>query len=125
LLMGAFAALALALTLVGVYGVLSFQIAQRTQEIGVRLALGATRRDVRHFVLGKAARIAVIGVVIGLVSAFSLTRFMASLLYDVRPTDPAIFAIVAVLVLVVALAAAYIPGRRAAKVDPVVSLRYE
>lgn len=125
LLMGAFAGLALALTLVGVYGVLSFQIAQRTQEIGIRLALGATRRDVRYLVMGKAARVGAIGVLIGLISAFSLTRFMASLLYEVRPTDPAIFALVAVFVLLVALAAAYIPGRRAAKVDPVVSLRCE
>lgn len=125
LLMGAFAALAMALTLVGVYGVLSFQIVQRTQEIGIRLALGATRRDIRYLILGKAARVGAAGVLIGLLSAFSLTRFMASLLYNVRPNDPAIFAAVAVLVLVVALVAAYIPGRRAAKVDPVISLRYE
>jgi ABC-type antimicrobial peptide transport system permease subunit len=123
--MGAFGALALILTLVGVYGVLSFQIAQRTQEIGIRLALGATRRDVRYLVLGKAAKVGAIGVLIGLLAAFCLSRLMTSLLYEVRPNDPVIFALVAILVLLVALLAAYIPGRRAAKVDPVVSLRYE
>jgi putative ABC transport system permease protein len=123
--MGAFGALALILTLVGVYGVLSFQIAQRTQEIGIRLALGATRRDVRYLVLGKAAKVSAIGVLIGLLAAFCLSRLMTSLLYEVRPNDPVIFALVAILVLLVALLAAYIPGRRAAKVDPVVSLRYE
>jgi len=125
LLMGIFGALALILTLVGVYGVLSFQIAQRTQEIGIRLALGATRRDVWFLIVGKAARMGTLGVLIGLLSAFALTRFMGSLLYEVRPTDPTIFASVAILVLVVALLAAYIPSRRAARVDAIVSLRYE
>jgi len=125
LLMGIFGALALILTLVGVYGVLSFQIAQRTQEIGIRLALGATRRDIRYLIVGKAAKIGAAGVLIGLLSALALTRLMTSLLYQVRPTDPAIFASVAVLVVVVALVAAYIPSRRAARVDPMVLLRYE
>jgi predicted permease len=125
LLTGTFGALALILTLVGVYGVLSFQIAQRAQEIGLRFALGATRRDVWHLFLGKAARIGVMGVLIGLLAALALTRLMASLLYEVRPTDPAIFSSVSILVLLVALTAAYIPARRAARVDPVVSLRYE
>jgi predicted permease len=125
LLMGTFGALALILTLVGVYGVLSFQIAQRTHEIGVRIALGATRRDVWRLVIGRAATVAAIGVVIGLAAAFGLTRLMASLLYNVQPTDPAIFAFVAVLVFLVALIAAYIPARRAMKVDPLVALRYE
>lgn len=125
LLMGTFGGLALMLTLVGVYGVLSFQMAQRTHEIGVRIALGATRRDIWRLVIGRAARVAVIGVLLGLLSAFALTHLMASLLYDVRPTDPAIFACVAALVLVVALLAAYIPARRAMRVDPMVALRYE
>ncbi len=107
--MAAFAELALALTLVGVYGVLSFQIAQRIQEIGIRLALGATHCEIRFLILGEAARAGVAGVLIGLFSAFSLTRFMASLLYNVHPKDPVIFASVALLVLVAALAAAYIP----------------
>lgn len=125
LLMGIFGALALILTLVGVYGVLSFQIAQRTQEIGIRLALGATRRDIRYLIVGKAAKMGAAGILIGLLSAFVLTRLMASLLYQVRPTDPAIFASVAILVGVVALVAAYVPSRRAARVDPMVLLRYE
>ncbi|HEY6448688.1 MAG TPA: ABC transporter permease [Acidobacteriaceae bacterium] len=125
LLMGIFGALALILTLVGVYGVLSFQVAQRTQEIGIRLALGATRRDIRYLIVGKAAKMAAAGVLIGLLSAFVLTRLMASLLYQVRPTDPAIFASVAILVLLVALVVAYIPSRRAARIDPMILLRYE
>ncbi|MGH9727216.1 MAG: FtsX-like permease family protein [Candidatus Acidiferrales bacterium] len=123
--MGTFGALALILTLVGVYGVLSFQVAQRTHEIGVRIALGATRRDVWRLVIGKAAQVAVIGVLIGLLAAFGLTRLMASQLYEVQPADPAIFAAVAILVLLVALLAAYIPARRAMRVDPMVALRYE
>jgi putative ABC transport system permease protein len=125
LIMGAFGALALILTLVGVYGVLSFQIAQRTQEIGIRLALGATRRHVRVLVLSKAAKVSGAGILIGLLFAFALTRLMASLLYGIRPNDPAVFASVSVLVLLVGLGAAYIPSRRAARVDPTVSLRCE
>jgi len=125
LLMSTFGALGLILTLVGVYGVLSFQVAQRTHEIGIRIALGATRRDVWRLVIGKAARVTAIGVVIGLLAAFGTTRLMASELYHVQPTDPWIFAVVAILVLLVALLAAYIPARRAMKVDPLVALRYE
>ncbi|MGB6483701.1 MAG: ABC transporter permease [Candidatus Acidiferrales bacterium] len=124
-LMGTFGALALILTLVGVYGVLSFQVAQRTYEIGVRIALGATRRDVMQLVIGKAAKVAAFGVLIGLLSAFGLTRLMASLLYQVQPTDPVVFASVAILVFVVALLAAYLPARRAMRTDPMVALRYE
>ena len=125
LLMGAFGALALILTLVGVYGVLSFQVAQRTHEIGVRIALGATRRDVWRLVIGRAAKVAAIGVLIGLFAAFGLTRLMASLLYNVQPTDPVIFASVAILVLLVALLACYVPARRAMRVDPMIALHYE
>ncbi len=125
LLMGIFGGLAVFLTLVGIYGVLSFQVAQRTHEIGVRITLGATRRDVWRLVIGRAAQVAVVGVVIGLCAAFGLTRLIASELYEVKPTDPWIFAVVAVLVLIVALLAAYIPARRAMKVDPMVALRYE
>ena len=125
LLMGSFGALALLLTLVGVYGVLSFQIAQRTHEIGVRIALGATRNQIWCLVIGRAARIAAVGVLIGLLAAFGLTRLMASLLYNMQPTDPLIFASVPILVLLVALLACYIPARRAMRVDPMVALRYE
>ncbi|HEV2224058.1 MAG TPA: FtsX-like permease family protein, partial [Candidatus Acidoferrales bacterium] len=125
LLMGMFGGLALLLTLVGVYGVLNFQVGQRTHEIGVRLALGASRRDVTRLVIAKAAMLAALGIVIGIAAAFELTRLMASLLYEVKPTDPTIFVGIAILVLAVAMIAAYIPARRATKVDPMVALRYE
>ncbi|HLW83220.1 MAG TPA: ABC transporter permease [Candidatus Acidoferrales bacterium] len=125
LLMGSFGALALLLTLGGVYGLLSFQIAQRTHEIGVRIALGATRRQIWRLVIGRAAKVAAIGVLIGLFAAFGLTRLMASLLFSVQPIDPLVFASVPILVLFVALLAAYIPARRAMRVDPMVALRHE
>jgi predicted permease len=125
LLMGSFGALALILTLVGVYGVLSFQIAQRTHEIGVRIALGATRRQIWRLVIGRAAKVAAIGVLIGLLAAIGLTRLMASLLFSVQPIDPLVFASVPILVLFVAMLAAYIPARRAMHVDPMVALRHE
>jgi predicted permease len=125
LLMGSFGGLALVLTLVGVYGVISFQIAQRTHEIGVRITLGASRRQIWRLVVGKAVKVAVIGIVIGLFAAFGLTRLMASQLYNVQPTDPIVFVCVPIMVLLVALLAAYIPARRAMKVDPMVALRYE
>ena len=125
LLMGMFGGLALLLTLVGVYGVLNFQIGQRTHEIGIRMALGANRSDVTRLVIAKAAMLAALGVLIGIAAAFGLTRLMASLLYEVKATDPAIFAAVAILVLVVAMLAAYLPARRATGVDPVIALRHE
>ncbi|HXN97549.1 MAG TPA: ABC transporter permease [Candidatus Acidoferrales bacterium] len=124
-LMGMFGALALILTLVGVYGVLSFQVGQRAHEIGIRMALGASRTNVSLLVIGKAAKLAAGGVVIGVGGAFGLTRLIANLLYEVQPTDPVIFAAVASLVFVVAMIAAYIPTRRAISVDPLVALRYE
>jgi predicted permease len=125
LLMGTFGGLALLLTLVGVYGVLSFQVAQRTHEIGVRIALGATRRGVMRLIIFKAAMLAVMGVVVGVGAALGLARLMATLLYQVAPTDPMIFADVAILVLIVAMLAAYVPARRATRVDPMVALRHE
>jgi len=125
LLMGAFGALALALTLVGVYGVLSFQVSQRTHELGIRMALGARPRDVMRLVIGKAAILSGLGVAIGIGSALGLSRLMTSLLYQVKPTDPWIFAGAALLVLIVAMLAAYVPARRAMRVDPMVALRYE
>jgi len=124
-LMGMFGGLALLLTLVGVYGVLNFQVGQRTHEIGIRMALGANRRDVTRLVIAKAAMLAALGILIGIAAAFGLTRLMGSLLYEVRPTDPAIFAGIAILVLVVAMLAAYLPARRAMRVDPMVALRHE
>jgi putative ABC transport system permease protein len=123
-LLGMFATLAFVLAAVGIYGVVSYSVAQRTREIGIRLALGAQRSDVLRLVLKEALRLTVLGVGLGLAGAYAATRVLRSLLFEVKATDPATFIFLSLLLTLIALIASYIPGR-AMKVDPLVALRYE
>ena len=125
LLVGLFAAAALALAAVGIYGVVAFSVTHRTQEIGIRMALGGQRTNVLCLVLGEGARMAALGVLIGIAASMAITRLMSSLLFGIGATDPLTFASVAILLSLVALLASYIPARRAMRVDPIVALRYE
>jgi len=125
ILLGFFAALALVLSSVGIFGVISYLVGQQTQEIGIRIALGARGWDVLQLVLSHSAKMAALGVLVGLVGSLALTRLMAKMLYGVSPSDPLTFFAVAAILTLVALAASYVPARRAMRVDPIVALRYE
>jgi len=125
LLSGFFGLLAVLLATVGLYGVIAYLVASRRGEIGIRLALGAGRQQVLGMIVGEAMRPALLGAALGLCAAFGLTRLLTRLLYNVKPTDPPIFAGVLLLLIGVALLASYIPARRATRVDPMVALRYE
>jgi putative ABC transport system permease protein len=124
-LIGIFAALALLLAAVGIYGVMSYSVTQRTNEIGIRVTLGAQPNDVFRTVVGEGLRYALLGVAIGVAGGLALTRLLASFLYGISAYDPATFIAVAVLLVAVSAAASFFPARRATRVDPIVALRYE
>jgi predicted permease len=125
ILLNAFAGVALALASIGLYGVISYLVGQRTHELGIRMALGAGRKDVLGLILSHGLKMAAAGVALGLIAAFGLTQLLAEMLYDVSATDPLIFAGIALLLLFVALLACFVPAWRATRIDPLVALRYE
>src|SRR5262249_16198912 len=124
-LLAIFALLAVTLTAVGIYGLISYSVRQRTHEIGVRMALGAEGRDVLRLIVGQGLALALIGVAIGIVAALALTRLMTSLLYEVSATDPITFVVISLMLIGVAVGACFAPAYRATRIDPMVALRYE
>ena len=124
-LFGLFAAVALALAAIGVYGVISYSVSHRTHEIGIRMALGAKARDVMWLVVRQGMACALIGIAVGLMAAYGLTRLMKTLLFNVTATDPTTFVAISCLLIGIALLAAWLPARRATKVDPLIALRHE
>jgi putative ABC transport system permease protein len=124
-LLSIFGLLALSLAALGLYGVMSYSVNQRTRELGIRISIGAKRRDVLKLVLGQTLVLAAVGIAGGLVTAIAVTRFAASLLYGISPADPATFTLIAVLLLLVSLMAGYFPARRATRIDPTIALRSE
>ena len=125
LLLAIFAAVAMILAGVGIYGVMSYSVAQRTHEIGIRMALGAQTGAVLKLAVGYGMKLVIIGIAIGLIAAFALTSVMSTLLFGVTATDPTTFTLISLLLVAVAALASYIPARRATKVDPIIALRYE
>jgi ABC-type antimicrobial peptide transport system permease subunit len=123
--LGIFAALAMLLTAVGLYGLISYSVAQRTHELGIRMALGGEPRDMLRLIVGQALRLAAFGIGIGLIAAFALTHLLSSMLFGVSAADPVSYLAVVGLLLAVVVVACYVPARRAMRVDPMVALRYE
>jgi putative ABC transport system permease protein len=125
ILLGSFAAIALVIAALGIYGVISYAVSQRTRELGIRIALGAQRERVVRLVIGQGLTLTLVGIVFGVVGAYALTRLIASLLFGVTSADPLTFTVVGILFMAVACLASYLPARRAAAVDPIIAMRAE